>query len=199
MSFVAIHLIQLLARCSRHGQSCAQLLGWTGTAAASRGKTVGAVVVPLCKSQQPHTKHIAGTLVTRAACHAEATVPKLAAPAAVLLLFPDLLLHCGFLSMQGITEAHLQQTWQAVCSSIISSLQSGRGHKIPALCTVLPSTAVTGADLQAGQQGVKVLLSDQLLKVASQLQLGKGCVHHASVRQQVQGVNTVNTAKLAYR
>jgi hypothetical protein len=87
-----------------------------------------------------------------------------------------------------VTQAHLQQTWQAACSSISTSIQQGRGHKVPGLCTVLPAAG-----------GPKVLLSDTLLKIAPQLQLGQGCVHHASVRQQVQGVDTVNTASLAHR
>lgn len=90
--------------------------------------------------------------------------------------------------LQGVTQAHLQQTWQAVCSSTSTSIQQGRGHKIPGLCTVLPAAG-----------GVKVLVSDTLLKFAPQLQLGQGCVHHASVRQQVQGVDTINTASLAHR
>lgn len=97
---------------------------------------------------------------------------------------------------QGIIEEHLQQAWSAVCSSITSSLKQGRGCKLPGLCTVLPSTAAS--DLQAGQP-CKVLLSDQLLRFAPQLQLGRGCVHHASVKQQVQGVDTLNTAKLTFR
>lgn len=85
----------------------------------------------------------------------------------------------------------MQQTWQAVCSGISSSVQLGHGHKVPGICTVLPHTA--------GQPGIKVLLSDTPLKAAPGMQLGKGCVHHASVRQQVQGVETLNTAKLAHR
>lgn len=90
--------------------------------------------------------------------------------------------------LQGVTQAHVQQTWQAVCSSISTSIQHGRGHKVTGLCTVLTAAG-----------GVKVLLSDTMLKFAPQLQLGQGCVHHASVRQQVQGVDTVNIASLAHR
>ncbi len=101
--------------------------------------------------------------------------------------------------LQGLAEDHLQQAWSAAGNSIVSSLKQGRGCKLPGLCTVLPSTAVSVADSQAGQPCIKVLLSDQLLKVAPQLQLGRGCVHHASVKQQVQGVDTLNTAKLTYR
>jgi hypothetical protein len=99
--------------------------------------------------------------------------------------------HGQLLSAEGLSEHHLQQTWQVVCSGISSSVQQGRGHKVPGICTVLAHAA--------GQQGIKVLLSDTLLKTAPGMQLGKGCVHHASVRQQVQGVETLNTAKLAHR
>lgn len=106
--------------------------------------------------------------------------------------------HRSGLFLQGLIEEHLHQTWSAVSSSIISSLKQGRGCKIPGLCTVLPSTTSPG-DVQAGQPCMKVLLSGELLKIAPQLQLGRGCVHHASVKQQVQGVDTINTAKLTYR
>lgn len=99
--------------------------------------------------------------------------------------------HAQLVSAEGLCENHLQQTWQAVCSGISSSVQMGRGHKVPGICTVLPQAA--------GQPGIKVLLSDTLLKAAPGMQLGKGPVHHASVRQQVQGMETLNTAKLAHR
>lgn len=86
----------------------------------------------------------------------------------------------------------MQQTWQAVSRNIQETVQNGRGFKIPGLCIILPS--IPGSPAAA-----TVLVSDKLLQMAPQLQLGRGCVHHASVKQQVQGVDTLNTAKLMHK
>lgn len=49
--------------------------------------------------------------------------------------------HAQLLLAEGLSEKHLQQTWQAVCSGISSSVQMGREHKVPGICTVLPTAA----------------------------------------------------------
>jgi len=102
---------------------------------------------------------------------------------------PTVTLWVCFTQPQGLSEACLRQTWQAVTNNIKESLKGGRGYKIPGLCTILPGVSAAPA---------AVLLSDQLLTAAPHLQPGKGCIHHASVKQQTQRVDVLNVAKLAH-
>lgn len=98
--------------------------------------------------------------------------------------------NAALLQAQGLNEQSLLHTWQAVCCNIRHCLQHGKGFKIPGLCSILPDPRAGG--------GTKLLLCDLLLKCIPQMQLGKGCLHHALVKQQVQGVETLNTARLAH-
>lgn len=71
---------------------------------------------------------------------------------------------------------------------------------VPVYYVATPSISAVGMQgSNSSTAGLRIVLSDKLLKRFPNLQLGAGMSHHAAVKDQVQGAEDINHIRLAQR